>query len=124
LYCFHPKLPVPGHWRTDLDPAQEVEARATTLRSTVLKERVGSVRSQAASRYEVTPAELVTAAHFPHPDAKQGRIDEDAVAATLAKASGAPGVGDSLVGSHLTEDLLIGRTENAACFTYAHALRE
>ena len=39
--------------------AAEVASRATTLKSRVLKDRVGSVRSQAASRYDVTPAELV-----------------------------------------------------------------
>ena len=38
----------------------DVEARSTTLRSRVLKERVGSVRSQAAARYDVSPAEIVT----------------------------------------------------------------
>ena len=32
--------------------AREVAGRATTLRSSVLKERVGSVRSQAAARYD------------------------------------------------------------------------
>ena len=70
--------------------AREVAGRATTLRSSVLKERVGSVRSQAAARYDVSPAELVAAARFPHPDAKQGKIDENAVAKVLAAASGTP----------------------------------
>jgi len=70
--------------------AREVAGRATTLRSSVLKERVGSVRSQAAARYDVSPAELVAAARFPHPDAKQGKIDENAVAKVLAAASGMP----------------------------------
>src|SRR5258705_10763580 len=70
--------------------AREVASRATTLRSSVLKERVGSVRSQAASRYDVSPAELVAAARFPHPDPKQGKIDENAVAKVLATAAGAP----------------------------------
>src|ERR1700752_929308 len=75
-----------------LDEAQgkEVAGRATTLRSSVLKERVGSVRSQAAARYDVSPAELVAAARFPHPDAKQGKIDENSVAKVLAAAAGAP----------------------------------
>jgi general secretion pathway protein E len=70
--------------------AREVAGRATTLRSSVLKERVGSVRSQAAARYDVSPAELVSAARFPHPDAKQGKIDENAVAKLLAAAAGMP----------------------------------
>jgi general secretion pathway protein E len=70
--------------------AREVAGRATTLRSSVLKERVGSVRSQAAARYDVSPAELVAAARFPHPDPKQGKIDENAVAKVLATAAGAP----------------------------------
>jgi general secretion pathway protein E len=67
-----------------------VASRATTLRSSVLKDRVGSVRSQAAARYDVSPAELVSAAMFPNPDPKQGKIDENAIAKVLAKASGAP----------------------------------
>jgi general secretion pathway protein E len=70
--------------------SREVASRATTLKSSVLKERVGSVRSQAAARYDVSPAELVAAAGFPHPDPKQGKIDENAIAKVLAKASGAP----------------------------------
>src|SRR5258705_11005108 len=70
--------------------AREVASRATTLRSSVLKERVGSVRSQAASRYDVSPAELVAAARFPHPDPKQGKIDENSGAKVLAAAAGAP----------------------------------
>jgi general secretion pathway protein E len=74
----------------DEPQAREVESRATTLRSSVLKERVGSVRSQAAARYDVSPAETVAAAHFPHPNPKQGRIDENAVARALADASGTP----------------------------------
>jgi len=70
--------------------AREVEARATTLRSRVLKDRVGSVRSQAASRYEVTPVELVAAMAFPHPKRQHGRLDEDALAEALAAESGLP----------------------------------
>jgi len=70
--------------------SREVASRATTLKSSVLKERVGSVRSQAASRYDVSPAELVAAAGFPNPDPKQGKVDENAIAKVLAKASGAP----------------------------------
>ena len=44
-----------------LEPEQvrEIAGRATTLRSRVLKARVGSVRSQAAARYDVTPPEIV-----------------------------------------------------------------
>ncbi len=45
--------------------AQDVAARARTLASQVLKEKVGSVRSQAAARYEVSPAEIVAAAKVP-----------------------------------------------------------
>jgi general secretion pathway protein E len=70
--------------------AREVASRATTLKSSVLKERVGSVRSQAASRYDVSPAELVAAADLPHPDPKQGKVDENAIAKALAAASGTP----------------------------------
>ena len=72
------------------EQAHQIESRATTLRSTVLKERVGSVRSQAAARYPVSPAEIVTAARFPRAGKGGGRIDEDAVAQALARASGVP----------------------------------
>jgi general secretion pathway protein E len=78
------------HQLIDDAQAREVEGRATTLRSSVLKERVGSVRSQAAARYDVTPAELVDAARFPHPDAKQDRVDESAIAKVLGAESGTP----------------------------------
>ncbi len=66
---------------------QDVLSRATTLRSRVLKERVGSVRSQAASRYDVSPAETVAAANLAHPRKSHRRLDEDAIAEALARAS-------------------------------------
>ncbi len=69
---------------------RDVEARSTTLRSRVLKDRVGSVRSQAAARYEVTPAEIVAAAALPLPKHGHRRLDEDGVAQVLAKDSGTP----------------------------------
>jgi general secretion pathway protein E len=69
---------------------REILARATTLRSSVLKERVGSVRSQAAARYDVSPAEIVVASRLPHPQRSHNRIDEHAVAETLANAAGSP----------------------------------
>jgi hypothetical protein len=72
------------------DASREIAARATTLKSRVLKDRVGSVRSQAASRYDVTPAEIVIAAKLPHPDRHHGLVDEDAIARTLAAESGVP----------------------------------
>jgi general secretion pathway protein E len=69
---------------------QDVLGRATTLRSRVLKERVGSVRSQAASRYDVSPAEIVAAANLPHARKPQRRVDQDAIAEALARESGVP----------------------------------
>ena len=44
-----------------LDESQcgEIESRTLTLRSQVLKEKTGSVRSQAAARYTVSPAEII-----------------------------------------------------------------
>jgi general secretion pathway protein E len=73
-----------------LSPEQvrEVASQAHTLRSQVLRERVGSVRSQAAARYDVTPAEIVAAAGLPHPKTPRRKLDEDAVAECLAAASG------------------------------------
>ncbi|MBW2280945.1 MAG: type II/IV secretion system protein [Deltaproteobacteria bacterium] len=70
--------------------AQDIQSRETTLRSRVLKERVGSVRSQAASRYEVAPSEIVVAASLPHPNRQHRRLDEDTVAEVLAAKSGTP----------------------------------
>jgi general secretion pathway protein E len=72
------------------EQSAEVASRATTLRSRVLKDRVGSVRSQAAARYDVTPAEIVVAAKLPHPERRTALIDEDAVAEVLAAESGTP----------------------------------
>jgi general secretion pathway protein E len=70
------------------DQAKQVETRATTLRSAVLKDRVGSVRSQAASRYDVSPAELVAAALLKASDGRT--IGEDKVAEALGRASNTP----------------------------------
>jgi general secretion pathway protein E len=74
----------------DAEQSREMAARATTLRSRVLKDRVGSVRSQAAARYDVTPAEVVAASRLAHPERKGALLDEDAVAAALAAESGVP----------------------------------
>jgi general secretion pathway protein E len=72
------------------EQARSVQGRATTLKSAVLKDRVGSVRSQAATRYDASPAEIVTAAGLPHPKESGRKIDEDAIAKALAAASGVP----------------------------------
>ncbi len=72
------------------EQSRDIASRATTLHSRVLKEQVGSVRSQAARRYEVTPAEIVAAASFAHPEHAHRKIDEDVVAQTLAQATGVP----------------------------------
>ena len=72
------------------EKAKEIASRSITLRSQVLKERVGSVRSQAAARYDVSPAEIVAAAEIPNP-AKGGRkLDEDAIAECIAAAASLP----------------------------------
>jgi general secretion pathway protein E len=70
--------------------AREIESRATTLRSRVLKDRVGSVRSQAAARYDVSPAEIVAIAGLPHPASPHRKLNEDTVAQVLATKSGIP----------------------------------
>ena len=72
------------------EQAKSIESRATTLRSAVLKDRVGSVRSQAATRYDASPAEIVAAAALAHPTENGRRIDEDLIAKAIAKASGTP----------------------------------
>ena len=74
-----------GHER-----AQDVAARARTLASQVLKEKVGSVRSQAAARYEVSPAEIVAASRTPNSSDPRRTLDEDAVAECLAQAADVP----------------------------------
>ncbi len=68
--------------------AGDIASREATLRSRVLKERVGSVRSQAAARYEVTPAEIVAAAALPHPARAHRKLDEEAIAEVLAAEAG------------------------------------
>ena len=72
------------------EQARDIAARATTLHSRVLKERVGSVRSHIALRYEVTPAEIVAAARLAHPEQAHRRVDEDVVAQALSQATGVP----------------------------------
>jgi general secretion pathway protein E len=75
-----------------LEPAkaQEIAARATTLRSQVLKERVGSVRSQAAARYDASPAELVAVLRLADASNAKRTLDEDAIAEAIAAAADAP----------------------------------
>jgi general secretion pathway protein E len=75
-----------------LDPAkaQEIAGRATTLRSQVLKERVGSVRSQAAARYEASPAELVAVLRLADASNPKRTLDEDAIAEAIAAAADTP----------------------------------
>ena len=70
--------------------AREIEVRSATLRSRVLKDRVGSVRSQAAARYDVSPAELVAAALVAHPTLPSRVVDEDTIAEALAQAADLP----------------------------------
>jgi general secretion pathway protein E len=72
------------------EQAREIAGRATTLRSRVLKERVGSVRSQAAARYDATPAEIVAAAELQNAKTPRRKLDEDAVAEAIAAAAGVP----------------------------------
>jgi general secretion pathway protein E len=67
--------------------AKDVEGRETTLRSRVLKERVGSVRSQAAARYDVSAAEIIAAAALPHAQKEHRKLDEDAIAQAIAAAT-------------------------------------
>jgi general secretion pathway protein E len=75
-----------------LDPerAQDVAARARTLASQVVREKVGSVRSQAAARYEVSPAEIVAAARLQNAADARKPLDEDVIAECLAKAADVP----------------------------------
>jgi general secretion pathway protein E len=70
--------------------ASDVAARARTLASQVLKEKVGSVRSQAAARYEVSPAEIVAASRTPNALDPRRTLDEDTVAECLAQAADVP----------------------------------
>jgi general secretion pathway protein E len=72
------------------DACKDLAAREKTLRSQVLKDRVGSVRSQAAARYDVTPAEVVAIARVPDAAEPGRRIDEDGIAALLAAEADLP----------------------------------
>ena len=70
------------------EQAGEIAARATTLRSRVLKQQVGSVRSQAAARYDVTPAEIVVAADLQNSKNPRRKLDEDSIAECIAASAG------------------------------------
>lgn len=70
--------------------AADAAARAMTLRSRVLKTKVGAVRSQAALRYDVTPAEMIASIGIPHPERAHRKVDEDVLAELMAKAAGLP----------------------------------
>jgi general secretion pathway protein E len=72
------------------EQAKEVGGRGATLRSRVLKERVGSVRSQAAARYDATPAEVVAAADLQNAKNPRRKLDEDSIAEAIAEVSGVP----------------------------------
>jgi general secretion pathway protein E len=76
--------------RITAEKAKEVAGRATTLRSQVLKERVGSVRSQAAARYEASPAELIATARLHDASAPKRMLDEDVIAEALAARADVP----------------------------------
>jgi general secretion pathway protein E len=56
----------------------------------VLKERVGSVRSQAAARYEASPAELVAILRLADASNPKRTLDEDALAEAIATAADVP----------------------------------
>ncbi len=72
------------------EKAQDVAARARTLHSQVLKEKVGSLRSQAAARYEVSPAEILVSAKVANASDARRTLDEDTIAECLAKAADLP----------------------------------
>lgn len=72
------------------DQSRDIGSRATTLRSRVLKDTVGSVRSQAASRYSVTAAEIVAAAALPDANKAHCKVDQDTIAKTIANVAGVP----------------------------------
>ncbi|MCP5055955.1 MAG: type II/IV secretion system protein [bacterium] len=74
--------------RITAEQAQDVAARERTLHSQVLKERFGSVRSQAALRYDVAPAEILTAARIPDRKDPGKRHSEDTVAEFIAEQAG------------------------------------
>jgi general secretion pathway protein E len=72
------------------EAVKDVAAREKTLRSQVLKDRVGSVRSQAAARYDVTAAEVVAAARVPSLRDPKRWIEEDTIGELLAAEADLP----------------------------------
>lgn len=76
--------------RLPAETARDIGARGKTLSSQVLKERVGSVRSQAAARYEVSPAEIIAAAHVHDVANPKREVDEDVVAEVIAANADLP----------------------------------
>jgi general secretion pathway protein E len=79
-----------SHGLVSAEQGKEIAARAKTLHSRVLKQNVGSVRSQAAARYDVTPAEIVVAAELQNARSPRRKLDEDAIAEVLGEASSVP----------------------------------
>jgi len=67
--------------------AQEIAARRMTLSSQVLKDKVGSLRSQAAARYDVSPAEIIATAGFAHGKDPRRSLNEEAIAQCVAEAA-------------------------------------
>ncbi|MDG2335712.1 MAG: GspE/PulE family protein [Myxococcota bacterium] len=72
-----------------LDPAHadDLSGRRITLRSQVLKDKVGSVRSQAAARYDVSPAEIVAAVGYAHAKEPRRTLNEETIAQCIAEAA-------------------------------------
>ena len=78
---------VMGQGGLDESQCGEIEARTLTLRSQVLKEKTGSVRSQAAARYTVSPAEIIAAARLASPKNRHKIVDEDNLARMISAES-------------------------------------
>ena len=76
--------------RIPAEKARDVAARAKTLSSQVVQDRVGSVRSQGAARYEASPAEIVVAAGLHDAQNPKRPLDEEIVAEVVAQSADLP----------------------------------
>ena len=81
-----------GQAALESEQASGIAARSTTLHSSVLKEQVGSLRSQAAARYNVSAAEIVSAARIPLSGEPARTLGESEIATALGRAAGLPAV--------------------------------
>ncbi|MCH2170926.1 GspE/PulE family protein [Myxococcota bacterium] len=77
-----------GEELLDSDSASSILDRRSTLHSQVLKSAVGSLRSPAAARYHVSPAELIAEATLTTRGDPKTLVDEECISQAMAAKAG------------------------------------